>query len=120
MLVDVQPNSFAVLVPLGPSLRARSAAARDAQVVYLTIGSQNQDDRSLFGTGEVLAVISGDAVLAGITDYVYLVARATGSKPSKSSTRFSHRLARCLAKGPRWMRGWIWIRDPCRVRPAIG
>jgi hypothetical protein len=70
-------NSLNQLTPLGPALRARTLAQRDSQVVYLTLGSQNQDDRSLLGNGEVLAVISGEAVLAGVMDYTYLVARAT-------------------------------------------
>jgi hypothetical protein len=77
MLVDAQPNSFVALAPLAPALKARTPSERNAQAIYLTLGSQNQDDRSLFGNGEVLAVISSEAALAGLTDYVYLVARAT-------------------------------------------
>lgn len=72
-----RPNSFALLKPLAPALTARTPTERDWQVVYLSLGSQNQDDRSLMGNGELLTVVSGEAVLAGLTDYVYLVARAT-------------------------------------------
>jgi hypothetical protein len=107
MLVDVQPNSFAALAPLGPSLRARTVAARDAQVGYLTIGSQNQDDRSRFGNGEVLAVISGDAVLAGITDYVYLVARATWVETVEEFNKIQPPVSPFKRKLARWMRRLI-------------
>jgi hypothetical protein len=55
--------------------------------------------------GEVLAVISGEAALAGIADYVYLVARATWldtqadldtAQPPVS--KFKHDLARWLRR----------------------
>jgi len=98
-------ESFGQMAALAPYLRARTPAQRDAQVIYLSIGSQNQDDRSLMENGEVLAVISGDAALAGIADYVYLVARATWLETQADLDRsvppvskFKHDLARWIRR----------------------
>jgi len=98
-------QSFGQVAALAPYLRARTPAQRDAQVIYLSIGSQNQDDRSLMENGEVLAVISGDAALAGIADYVYLVARATWletqadlDKAQPPVSKFKHDLARWIRR----------------------
>ncbi len=98
-------GSFAQLVALAPYLRSRTPAQRDRQVIYLSLGSQNQDDRSLMENGEVLAVISGEAALAGIADYVYLVARATWletqadlNKAQPPVSKFKHDLARWLRR----------------------
>jgi hypothetical protein len=98
-------ESFGQVAALRPYLRARTPAQRDSQVIYLSIGSQNQDDRSLIENGEVLAVISGDAALAGIADYVYLVARATWletqadlDKAQPPVSKFKHDLARWLRR----------------------
>ena len=100
-----RPNSFAQLAPIAPFLRARSPAQADAQAIYLSLGSQNQDDRSLMENGEVLAVISGDAALAGIADYVYLVARATWldtqadlDREQPPVSKFKHDMARWLRR----------------------
>jgi hypothetical protein len=100
-----RPNSFAQLAPLAPFLRARTPAQSDAQAIYLSLGSQNQDDRSLIENGEVLAVISGEAALAGIADYVYLVARATWldtqadlDREQPPVSKFKHDMARWLRR----------------------
>jgi len=98
-------ESFGQVAALGPYLKARTPAQRDAQVIYLSIGSQNQDDRSLMENGEVLAVISGEAALAGIADYVYLVARATWletqadlNRAQPPVSKFKHDLARWIRR----------------------
>jgi hypothetical protein len=98
-------ESFGQVAALGPYLSARTPAQRDSQVIYLSIGSQNQDDRSLIENGEVLAVISGDAALAGIADYVYLVARATWletqadlDRAQPPVSKFKHDLARWIRR----------------------
>ncbi len=60
------------LAPLQPYLTNRTAAQRDAQALFLTVGSHNEDFRSLALDGEVLCVVSGAASLLSAGDMLLL------------------------------------------------
>jgi hypothetical protein len=53
-------------------LGARSAAERDRQVLYLEVGSHNQDPRSFMLDGEELCVVAGESALVAAGDMLLL------------------------------------------------
>lgn len=65
------------LEPLRPYLDSRPAAGRERQVLYLELGSHNQDPRSFMLDGEALAVVAGDAALIAAGDMLLLAAVGT-------------------------------------------
>lgn len=62
---DILPRALA---PLQPYLTGRTEAERDRQTLFLTVGSHNQDHRSLALDGEVMAAISGASSLIAAGD----------------------------------------------------
>lgn len=78
-VTDSVPPALTVdmLAPLHRSLVARSSAERRGDVLYLTVGSHNEDDLSRTHNGEVLCLVAGDGALTAVFDFVYLVASAT-------------------------------------------
>lgn len=49
----------------------------DRDVLYLTLGSQNQDPRGMMLDGEATVVISGVGALVALPDFYYMLARST-------------------------------------------
>jgi hypothetical protein len=66
---DITLNS---LSPLWPYLTSRSAEVRERQGLYLTVGSHNQDSRSLMLDGEAACLVSGEAALVSAGDMLLL------------------------------------------------
>ncbi len=64
--------TLGALAPLRPYLESRSADAREAQGLYLLVGSHNQDDRSLLLDGEALCLVAGEAALVSAGDMLLL------------------------------------------------
>lgn len=60
------------LAPIRPYLDQRSAAARERQGLYLSVGSHNQDNRSLMLDGEAVCLVSGEAALVSVGDMLLL------------------------------------------------
>ena len=56
------------LAPLKPYLSTRTAAELEDQALFLTVGSHNQDYRSLALDGEALCVVAGSASLLAVGD----------------------------------------------------
>ncbi|HEU4641138.1 MAG TPA: hypothetical protein VFS44_01700 [Gemmatimonadaceae bacterium] len=73
------PPAFSVgmLAPLDRAPAARASAAHRGEVLYLTVGSHNEDDLSRTHNGEVLCLVAGRATLTAAFDFVYLVASAS-------------------------------------------
>lgn len=65
------------LEPLRPYLDGRTDSARERQVLYLELGSHNQDPRSFMLDGEALAVVAGEAALVAAGDMLLLAAVGT-------------------------------------------
>jgi hypothetical protein len=57
---------------LRPYLDGRAAADRERQAMYLTVGSHNQDQRSLLLDGEATCIVSGDGSLVAAGDMLLL------------------------------------------------
>ena len=95
-----------LLAPLWGELDGLPAHSRSRQIVYLTGGSINMDDRSLAQNGEVITVVAGDAGVCGLLDFLFLAGSMTWvnsvdeleqvlPRPSAGRRRFSrwvHRL----------------------------
>lgn len=64
--------TLGALAPLRPYLDGRPADARDRQALYLTVGSHNQDTRSLMLDGEALCLVAGEAALVSAGDMLLL------------------------------------------------
>ncbi len=56
------------LTPVLPYLASRSAREREQQMLYLLVGSHNQDSRSFMLDGEAVCVVAGEASLISIGD----------------------------------------------------
>jgi hypothetical protein len=69
--------SVEMLSRLGPTFTGRVPPQNNADVLYLTVGSHNEDDLSRTHNGEVLCLVAGRASLTAVFDFVYLVASAT-------------------------------------------
>ena len=69
--------SVEMLRRLGPTFTGRAPPERNADMLYLTVGSHNEDDLSRTHNGEVLCLVAGRASLTAVFDFVYLVASAT-------------------------------------------
>ncbi|HEX6537041.1 MAG TPA: hypothetical protein VF041_20825 [Gemmatimonadaceae bacterium] len=76
---DSVPPALTVdmLEHLGPSFGASSRTRHRGDVLYLSVGSHNEDDLSRTHNGEVLCLVAGRASLTAVFDFVYLVASAT-------------------------------------------
>jgi hypothetical protein len=66
-----------MLAPIAASIDARSAEERRGDVLYLAVGSHNEDDLSRTHNGEVLCLVAGRGSLTAVFDFVYLVASTT-------------------------------------------
>ncbi len=60
-----------------PALRTLSAAERRRMVLYLAVGSPNQDYRSMLMDGEAAVLISGFATFDAVPDFLLLAGAAT-------------------------------------------
>jgi hypothetical protein len=60
------------LAPLREYLDGRSAGDRDRQVLYLEVGSHNQDPRSFMLDGEELCLVAGEGALLAAGDMLLL------------------------------------------------
>jgi hypothetical protein len=60
------------LAPLLPYLVSREPGERERQLLYLMVGSHNQDPRSFMLDGEAICVVSGGASLISVGDMLVL------------------------------------------------
>ena len=64
--------TLGALSPLRPYLGGRSPRERERQILYLTVGSHNQDSRSLVLDGEALCLVAGEDALVSAGDMLLL------------------------------------------------
>ena len=74
-----------------------------ADVFYFTIGSHNQNDRSLLLDGEVLCLVAGPEALAPVVDFAAIAARSEWIQTTGDLDRAIPRHSRCDVK---WARHW--------------
>jgi hypothetical protein len=94
----VSPSAFGENFP-----QVWSSHSTESRIVYLTVGSHNQDRRSMMLDGEALVLVSGFESLIGAIDFAMLMGSAhwVGSK-EELTTEFSEQ--KSLVKS---ILGWI-------------
>lgn len=101
---DSLPPALTVnmLAPLAQSIAERSAEEKRGDVLYLVVGSHNEDDLSRVQNGEVLCLVAGPGSLTAVFDFVYLVSSATWIESLDDLERFLPRPDWFSRKMARW------------------
>lgn len=89
------------------SLGALGAFKRGNAVVMSTLGSHNQDRRSMLLDGEVLTAVAGEDALPAMIDFAFLMETATWPEKIEELDACYPRTSSFLRKLSRWLRDMI-------------
>ncbi|MGH7723919.1 MAG: hypothetical protein ACREOU_00680 [Candidatus Eiseniibacteriota bacterium] len=118
---DIESITDALMIPSGAegptaqnivalhadSLRGIEKGAQERILYFATIGSHNQDRRSMMLDGEVLVAISGGAALTTAIDFACLVATATWPRNAAELEAYFPESPGLMARVQRWIQNLI-------------
>jgi hypothetical protein len=96
--------SPSLLAPVRSAVFDAPPESSAADVFYVTIGSHNQNDRSLLLDGEVLCLLAGPETLATVVDFAAIAGRSEWIDTTPQLDRAIPRHPRCDVKFARWLR----------------
>jgi hypothetical protein len=79
-------------------------AQRERLVLYLLVGSQNQNDRSMMLDGEAMFVVAGTSINAGLIDLVSIMGQSTWVESIAELDRVLERPGALKLRLSRWLR----------------
>ncbi len=83
------------------------SATRRGDIVVSTLGSHNQDRRSMLLDGEVLTAVSGDECIPAMIDFAFLMGTATWPESAKELDGYFPETSGFLRSLSRWLRDLI-------------
>ena len=86
---------------------APAASGPEGPAVFVTVGSHNQDRRSMLLDGEALVVVAGDDAYTTLIDFALIMGAATWPKDSHELAGFFPARSSFLRNVARWMRDLI-------------
>jgi phosphatidylserine/phosphatidylglycerophosphate/cardiolipin synthase-like enzyme len=101
------PTAQSILSLHADSLRGIANGAEERILYFATIGSHNQDRRSMILDGEVLVAISGSAALTTAIDFACLVATATWPRNAAELEAYFPESPGLMARVQRWIQNLI-------------
>ncbi len=104
---DEGSTARSILVAHADSLRQAGGAAEDRVFYFATVGSHNQDRRSMLLDGEVLVAISGGAALTTALDFACLVATATWPRTAAELDAYFPESPGLMKRVRRWIHNLI-------------
>jgi hypothetical protein len=76
-------------------------------IALSTLGSHNQDRRSMLLDGEVLTVVAGESCLPSLIDFAFLMGAATWPESAEELTRYFPEPSSLLRKISHWLHDFI-------------